>query len=76
MRCCTQLLAVLLLGRIGKPGLTVLTAHILPSPLPLPPAGMIAVPEVPAALPAPQQQQQQQQQQPALPVVGAPAQHL
>jgi hypothetical protein len=37
---------------------------------------MIAVPEVPAALPAPQQQQQQQQQQPALPVVGAPAQHL
>ena len=34
------------------------------------PAGMIAAPEAPAALPAPQQQQQ------ALPVVGAPAPHL
>lgn len=34
-------------------------------------AGMIAAPEAPAALPAPQQQQQQ-----ALPVVGAPAPHL
>ena len=38
-------------------------------------AGMIAAPEVPAALPAPQQQQQQQQQQ-GLPMVGAPAAQL